>query len=178
MPVEQTEEDRRYRWYLLFAGDTDISILFRYGHPHDCRELLCNYCSCIVGLVVHFNQPLVTWSNILVHRTTKSLHLSRPLAIRRAPCQLIPISSRSSSPCLLRPHPLSPLIFWHLVHCCMCGSFPLPQSEDVVSHFPSPWCNNVLDSLHACLPVRDHGRSLPRLTRINCGGDHNGWAQM
>ena len=30
------------------------------------------------------------------HRATRSLHLSRSLAIRRAPCQLTPISSRSS----------------------------------------------------------------------------------
>ena len=33
----------------------------------------------------------------------------------------------------------------------MSGSFSL-QSEDVASHFPSPCCNNVLESLHACPP--------------------------
>ena len=38
--------------------------------------------------------------------------------------------------------------FWHPVHCCMCESFSL-QSEDMSSHFPSPYCNNVLESLLA-----------------------------
>ena len=50
------------------------------------------------------------------------------------------ISVRNNTGCCL-----SSIVFWHLVHCCMCGSFSL-QSEDVASHFPSPCCNNVLES--------------------------------
>ena len=57
----------------------------------------------------------------------------------------------SGSPCLLRPPPLSSVVFWYPVHCCMCGSFSL-QSEDVANHFPSPCSDNVLYSLHACPP--------------------------
>ena len=54
-------------------------------------------------------------------------------------------------PCHLRSPPLSSAVFWHPVHCCMDGSLSL-LSENVASHFPSPCCNNILESLHACSP--------------------------
>ena len=47
--------------------------------------------------------------------------------------------------------PLSSAVFWHPVHCCMGRYCSLP-SEDVASHCPSPCCNNVLESFHACPP--------------------------
>ena len=39
-------------------------------------------------------------------------------------------------------------VFWHPARCCLGGSLSL-QSGDVVNHCHSPWCNNVLRSLHA-----------------------------
>ena len=73
------------------------------------------------------------------HRATRSLLLSRSLANRQAPCQLTPISSRSSLKVLHHvffapPPPLSSAVFWHPVHCCMGGSLFLP-SDNVASHF-------------------------------------------
>ena len=70
-----------------------------------------------------------------------------------ADTHLFQVSFEGARPCLLRPPPLSTAVFGHPVHCCMCRSF-LRQSEDVASHFQSPFLNNVLESLRACSPHR------------------------
>ena len=102
-------------------------------------------------MIVHATLSLLTSTWFLSeHRTTRSLHLSRSLAILRAPSNthLFEFFFESASPCLLRPPPLSSVVFWHPVHCCMFGTFYM--QEDVASHFPSPCSDNVLESLHAC----------------------------
>ena len=89
------------------------------------------------------------------HRSTRSLHLSWTLAILRAPCQLTPISSRSSSKVLRHVFFGIPSLFCclqALTRCIAMGGSFFMQSDDVASYFPSLCSDNVLKSLHACPP--------------------------
>ena len=61
-----------------------------------------------------------------------------PVGTMPADTRLFQVFFEGATPCLLRPPPLSTAVFGHPVHCCMCGSFLL-QSEDVASHFQSPF---------------------------------------
>ena len=90
------------------------------------------------------------------HRATSSLHLSRPLAIRRAPCQLTPISFRSSLkvlrhvffglPLFRLPSSGSQYIaVWAGHSLCRLRTWPTLFHLLVVTI-------NILESLHACSP--------------------------
>ena len=61
-----------------------------------------------------------------------------PVGTMPADTRLFEVLFEGATPCLLWPPPLSTAVFGHPVHCCMCGSF-LRQSEDVASHFQSPF---------------------------------------
>ena len=74
-----------------------------------------------------------------------------PAGSMPADTHLLLVFFEGASPCLLWPPSVSSAVFWHIVHSCMGWSYSL-QSENVASHFPSPCCNNVLESLHACSP--------------------------
>ena len=83
---------------------------------------------------------------------TRSRHLSRSLAIMWAPCQLTPISSRFYLNVL--SHGFFGFSFFLLPSFyTQYGQFFLfLQSDNMVSYFSSPRCDNVLESLHACPP--------------------------
>ena len=58
--------------------------------------------------------------------------------------------------------PFSSAVFWHPVHCCMCGSFYL-QSEDVASYFPS--CKMAWEFLITSSFVIRFCCQMPRIVR-------------
>ena len=103
--------------------------------------------------------PLVPLGAAGDEKHPSAMVTDHPVGSMTTDTHLCQVFLECTSSCLLWPPPLSSAVFWHPVHCCMCGSFSV-HSENVASNFPSPCCNNVLESL-----VTWPRHEMPRIAR-------------